>query len=142
MAAIGIEKFGKDHWSLLAYVETRCVDFGGVLAPHHMRCNEANHPTLSVTPSGITWKPTHGTFLRGAFDLPKGDRLGAGYQLPEHDDWDCLDDLECAGLVEIQSLSNPRVSMTREGRRIAALLRAHKADGRQYATFDLQKTIA
>ena len=37
MNKITIEQFGKDHWSLLLYIETRIYNYGGVLDLYHMR---------------------------------------------------------------------------------------------------------
>lgn len=31
---IPIEKFGKDHWSTFAYVETLAVENNGIIIPH------------------------------------------------------------------------------------------------------------
>ena len=36
-SSITVDEFGKDHWSLFAYIETRCVDHKGVLDLAHMR---------------------------------------------------------------------------------------------------------
>ena len=120
----GIGSFGKDHWSLLAYVEACCVDHGGVLDLRHMRCNPCRHPLLADSRVHRGWKPEWGTRLKG------------GTILEHHDDWDCLEDLEEAGLVEIVSTVNGIVRLTPSGETLAARLRLHKQRGGGYANFD------
>ena len=132
MKTVPVPRFGKDHWSLLAYVETRCVDSignTGTLDPLRMRCNPKRHPMMAVSRFGERkWEPTYGTRLRMT-------RTGRVPQLRTHDDWDCLEDLDAAGLVEVVSLVNGFVRMTSSGLKIAATLRAHKAEGGVFATF-------
>ena len=74
------------------------------------------------------WEPTYGTRLHGT-------RTGRVPQIKTHDDWDCLDDLEAAGLVEVLSLVNGFVRMTENGLKTAHALREHKARGGVFATF-------
>ncbi len=132
MKTVPISRFGKDHWSLLAYVETCCVDSvgnTGRLDPLRMRCNPKRHPMMAVARFGERrWEPTYGTRLRMT-------RTGKVSQLKTHDDWDCLDDLEAAGLVEVLSLINGFVHMTEDGLKVAHALREHKAKGGVFATF-------
>lgn len=70
-APVSSSFWGKDHLSTLIYIETRCVDWDGHVDPDHMREGEA-YPTVL-----------------------KGDA-----KLLCHDDWDCVDDLEAAGMLE------------------------------------------
>ena len=148
------EEFGKDHWSLLAYIETLVVDgietggaVGrarsrrgpaglGVIDRDRVRCNPARHPLLlgPRQTSDFRWKPEWGTRLRGYFDAPEDQR--ATLRLPDHDDWDCLEDLDAAGLVEFVTLTSGGVLLTEDGLRMAARLRAHKANGGHFATFN------
>lgn len=139
MRTVAVAEFGKDHWSLLAYVETRCVDAAqgmGRLERSRMRCNPQSHPLLSA---GAPWRAHYGSRLRGFFDFEQRSdpekAAAAGLLLLDHDDWDCLDDLQAAGLLQVQSLANPCVSLTPAGVRVSAALRAHKLTGGQFATF-------
>ena len=133
---IDISLYGKDHWSLLAYVETVCVDHGGLIDIRKLSCNPNSHPLLQ---SGAHWNTKYSTRLRGFFEHPDRDdpekAIAAGVQLRDHDDWDCLEDLEQAGLINIVSLTTPKVELTTLGVDIAARLRAHKAAGQMFATF-------
>ena len=123
MPATAVTAFAKDHWSLLAYIETRCVEthllYAG-LDKRRMRCNPYRHPLLAHRRD---WSPRWGT------------RLANGQVLADHDDWDCLDDLEAVGLVEILSLINGFVRLTESGISMCAGLRAHKINGGTFATF-------
>lgn len=133
------QNFGKDHWSLLSYVEDLCVNGkggAGAISRSHMRCNPEKHPILSC---GNQWSPRYSTRLKNFFQFEERDDYAkacdAGVQINGHDDWDCLDDLEEAGYIEIISLVNGAVLMTDRGRAISAELRNHKSKGGQFATF-------
>lgn len=123
---------------MLAYVETRCVDGQdgvGTLVRAHIRGNANTHPLLANT----AWKPSFGTRLKGFFEYEHrsdpAKAIAAGFMLDGHDDWDCLDDLEAAGFVDVVSLSNGKVRMTEAGLQMAGQLRRHKAKGGQFAGF-------
>ena len=110
-----LDKWGKDHWSLLAYIETRCVDYKGILERSHMRCNENKHPLLKgLACGGLKWDEDYSTITKDG-------------RIKEHDDWDVLDDLEVVGFIEIMSLVNQRVQITDKGRAVVNLLREHKS---------------
>lgn len=104
---VPMERFGKDHWSTFAYVETRAVDHKGRLAHDHMRTHARRHPMLmaakrlrhSVGGSDGSRYPTR---LKPA--LPVGQVAGEPQpvNLPHHDDYDCLDDLIAAGLLAVE----------------------------------------
>lgn len=133
-------KFGKDHWSLLAYLETRCVDgqYGvGVIDFRRVRCNPERHPVHAV--NRTAWQSNYGTKLAGFFEFAGRDDLAAaaaaGVQLPDHDDWDCIADLEAADLLTLTSSANGLVKLTDLGIKVSAALRAHKANGGQFAEF-------
>jgi len=140
-----VASFGKDHWSLLAYVENCCVngkDGFGRLDRTRLRCNPDKHPLLAAALSpGSGWKLEYSTRLKGFFQFE--DRtdpekaIAAGHLLRDHDDWDSLDDLQAAGLIDIHSLVNGVIRMTKEGISVAAKIRAHKSAGGNFANFSL-----
>lgn len=114
-------QFGKDHWSLLAYLETCCVDLSGEVDKRRMRCNGEEHPMLNV--NGFEWDPKHGTRTKGGV-------------LPNHDDWHCLDDLIAAGYVDlVGTMTNPVVALTTRGATMAEQLRRHKMAGGHFHSF-------
>ena len=139
------DKFGKDHWALMAYVENCCINGRngfGELDRRRLRCNpNANHMLAGVFSTDTQWRLNFSTRLAGFFEF--ADRsdpekaISAGLQLRGHDDWDCLKDLEAAGYIEVLSLVNGFVKMTVTGCDVAAKLRAHKAHGGQFAGFRL-----
>ena len=119
---VEVEKFGKDHWSTLAYVECCAVDDKGALDNRHMRCDADRHPGL-VNPM-LDSVQKYPTILAG------------GEELPDHDDWDCLDDLEAAGFIEQRGTGiHPVIKMTEAGNKVAASLRHHKSQGGNFSGF-------
>lgn len=99
---VPIERWGKDHWTTLLYVETRVVDHHGWVAGQHMRTNMARHPRFDG------WMREDGRVVRPTVHSP-GDgsqyptRLRDDEELTDHDDWDCLHDMREAGLLRILS---------------------------------------
>lgn len=121
MAPVPIEQFGHDHWSTFGYLETRIVDYGGVVDKHHLRCVHRRHPHRAHDGGDATKHPT---------------RLRGDVTLAYHDDWDCLDDFEVAGLVETSGTGlHPVFALTELGHEIAGKLRAHKARGGRWRDF-------
>lgn len=118
---VEMDKWSKDHWGLLAYVETRCVDFKGKLERTHLRCNENKHP---LQKGGINppWQTDYSTRLK------EGTIEG-------HDDWDCLEEMEDAGLIEIISMINGFVEITEKGIKVTHRIRKHKIKGGTFSTF-------
>ena len=128
--SIEMERWGKDHWSMLAYVESLCVDsLDGIGVPDFRRVqtNLNRHPGLAVAGlSGFHDGAKYGIRLYGGEELPG----------PDYDEWDCIDDLECEGLIEIHGTGiHPAYVMTVKGQRLAGILRAHKAAGGKFAEF-------
>ena len=144
--AIEMSDFGKDHWSLLAYVETLCVDSHvgkgvGTIDKRRIRCNQKRHPMHAVNANfGVTgWNADYGTRLSGFF--LEGEKRDLGRRLIEHDDWDCLDDLERTGLIEILSEANGFVRLTDKGIAVAGRIREWKAKGGHFATFQHSEPV-
>jgi hypothetical protein len=145
MGNVRVEDFGRDHWSLFAYLETRCVDYKGTVNGAHLRHNPAKRPAVvgsdtrglsALVAGGHRWKPEYGTRLRGFWK--DGGGTDPSRQIEDHDDIDCLEDLEEAGLVKNEGSGlNPLIRMTKEGSRVAGLLREHKANGGNFAEFEI-----
>ena len=123
---IPISKFGKDHWSTFAYIETRIVDYRGEPDKNHMRCDKDRHP--AHVHMGTTDDKKYPTRLKG------------GTELYDHDDWDCLDDLVEASLLaeppEWGTGLYPVYELTQTGVQVAAQLRDHRANKGNYANFE------
>ncbi len=122
---VDVEKFGRDHWSTFAYVECCAVDYKGALDNRRMRCDADRHPGL-VNPmlDSVQVHNKYPTILAG------------GEELTDHDDWDCLDDLEAAGFIELGGTGlHPVVALTESGYKVAAALRRHKVQGHAFSDF-------
>lgn len=130
------KNWGKDHWSLLAYFETRCVDHMGRLDTQHMRCNApvrgfTNGNPRSALGAVSLWEPTWGTRLKDG-TIPD----------TEHDDWSVMEELEELGFCEnINSNLNPVIRLTDLGRKTCNALRIHKSEGKTFNQFSLQENI-
>ena len=109
-------QWGRDHQSLMLYLETVCVDHDGWLLHHtyakeKLRCDPERHPLQAY---------------RGV--VPSGTRLFNGSVVEDHDDWDCLDDLIAAGYVEnVGTGIDPRIKFSKRGWSYAHRLRREKA---------------
>lgn len=125
--AVPIEQFGKDHWATFAYVECRCVDNKGLLHRPHLRIDADRNPQMA-----------HGTNVMACGDKKYPTRLKDGELLHDHDDWDCIEDLEAVGLIEIHGTGiHPVIKMTPKGNEVAGKLRKHKTAGGNFAGFTI-----
>lgn len=121
-----LEDFGKDHWSVFAYAECCCVDHGGQMEHIRLRINRNKRPLGGSHYMGhlLGWDTKYGTRIKDG-SIPD----------PQHDDWDCLEDLEREGLLEIISMVNAFIRLTDEGQKVAEELRRHKMNSEQFSTF-------
>lgn len=118
---ISIDRFGKDHWSMLLYVESRIVDHKGILNNENLRCDRR-----------INALRAH----RGGCSSSYPTRLADGETVSPHDDWSCIEDFVRAGLVVWGGTGmNPVFALTDEGWACAFALRRHRANGMLYADF-------
>jgi len=139
MTTILMKDFGRDHWSLLLYVETCILDnqrspgIGGLDAKF-MRVNPSSHPLHCSTnfPYWIKWDPMYGSRLKNYKDNSHENIV------LDHDDIDCLEDLESAGLLKIVSLINLFVELTELGKTMCSQIRNCKISGGSYSTFEPQ----
>ena len=120
---VSIEKWGKDHWSTFAYIETCIVDGDGCPSDRQMRTDPDLHPGLYHT----YLCPTTTKYLTRT----KED------DVENHDDWSCLDDAEELGLLKnVGSGINRRYEFTDLGHKVASELRAFKARGGNFHRFE------
>lgn len=133
---VTITRFGSAHWSVLRHVAESARN----PVPHRldrtwMRCNEARHPELSA-PTKRPWEPALGTMLAG-YDRFRGDAheaARAGCQILDHDDWDCLDDLAEAALVE-RLPAHGHARLTEAGQVLLEAIETHLGSGGSIAGF-------
>ncbi len=136
---IPMKKFGKDHWSLLAYIEYRVMNHNGVLDKAQLRIK---NPALQNTGQTFTmtqdWKPEYGSRLFGYWNKDKSKNKEL--LISNHDDYDCLDDLEKAKLVKSFGTGlNPAYKLTKFGSKVMGELTLHKQDGKNFAEFVFSK---
>lgn len=143
MKIVDQKQFGKDHWSLLDYAESRVhshqvAPLTGELDKEHLRINPNGDYGVLATPSrGMferSWHYDYGTRLKGYFEEGKSTDLTM--QIPQHDDLNCLNDLEAVGLIEVMSLVNFFVKLTEKGQTIASELRKWKNKGGMFYNFE------
>jgi len=131
---ITIDQFSKDHWSLFGYVESRVhshqiAPMTGELGQNNIRINSTKRQLATKRP----WNPEWGSRLMGYWNETK--EIDKSKLLPDHDDIDCLEDLEMVGLIEIISNVNLYIKLTEKGQKVASELREWKNAGNMYATF-------
>jgi len=130
LTPIPISKWGKDHWSTFAYLETLAVDGGkdgwAIPVRERMRTHEIRHPHL-LGNSGFGSESFHAS--KYPTRLKEGEVKG-------HDDWDCIDDMVKEGLLEdVGSGLNRAFTFTKLGKECASKLRQHKMEGNNFGTF-------
>lgn len=131
---IPMNKWGKDHWSTFAYLETLAVDGGkdGWAIPERarMRTNEKTHPAIGhMKNREMTGYP----MPTGGSEYPT--RLKDG-EVKGHDDWDCIDDMVREKLLKDVGTGLSRAfTFTKLGIKAAAGLRKHKMEGKNFREF-------
>jgi len=113
-------QWAHDHARLMVYIETRAVDHGGELQNSHMRCNPKTHPVFTER-------------HHRDFPLSCGTRylneMGHLDRMPDHDDWDCAEELGSEGLIiNVGTGIRPVFKFTEEGWAWAHQLRRERAD--------------
>jgi hypothetical protein len=102
---VPMARWGKDHWTTFAYVESRWVDHRGMLDHDQMRCDRLRHPVFYVAKRRAT---AAGSDVDGAryptrlkTESADTDGRWGVVSLPGHDDYDCLNDAVRAGLIQV-----------------------------------------
>ena len=92
-----------------------------------MRCDPELHPGLAA--------PHHTMFANmGKKKYPT--KLKHGVELHDHDDWDCVDDLEAAGFLEWRGTgTNPVIHITAVGHKVIAEAREHRVEHKSCDNF-------
>lgn len=125
--------WGKDHASLLLYVEARHIDHGGELKPDNLRTNPSRHPHEADARRGrgsIVWKPEYGTTIVG------GERPSEA-----HDDWDCLDDMEEVQMLLHTGPPSFLAALSPIGIEVAGELRKYRGRNQPLEEFDFDRAI-
>ena len=135
---VPLAQWGKDHFSTLAYVETVAVENKGfqVGQDPRMKTNRRHARVLAACPRPR--RTAGGAALCMVMSPEHATRLKDGTQVPNHDDWMCVQDFVGEGLFAIGSEVEPKqvLALSERGNALAAALRAHKASGGSFSTFD------
>lgn len=138
---VPISAWGRDHFSTLAYIETRCVDHRGTVDNRHLRADPKLHPGLADARNYIDGV-VGGTARVNRNPKISPTRLKDGVEKAQHDDWSCLEDMEAGGLLEWNGTGmNPVFKLTTLGKIIAASLRSHKMEGGVFANFEVPPEV-
>ena len=129
------ECFGRDHFTVLLYVEAVVTTCRGYPSLVKMRCDPHRHPGLAHV------DPMNDSLLHDGSKFPT--RLKGGVEQSGHDDRDCFDDLSAAGWVENVG-TGVDTFMAHDVRRLPRrrLLRTHQAQGGYRVDFDLAEAEA
>jgi hypothetical protein len=102
---VPVSRWGRDHWTTFAYVETRWVDHHGMLSHDQLRCDRQRHPVfysakrrVITVGTGLADGAKYPTRLKT--ETPGEDGRWGTVELTGHDDYDCIDDAIREGLLE------------------------------------------
>lgn len=130
---IPIANWGKDHWSTLLYIESIIFDVYARPAMDKMRQHSGrirrgwNSPRATVTPT-FTQDYSTQTIIR---DPNNWDTIIGRTEVHDHDDWDCIDDMETEGLLEqLGTGLQPSIKLTDYGYDVVAALKKNGCDFR------------
>lgn len=140
-ALVPMDRWGKDHWSTLAYLETVAVDHGGfqVGVDARMKTNRRHARVLMACPRPKRSAPAT---MAQVMAPEHATRLRDGTVVPQHDDWACVQDFVGEGLFADGAEVEPGavLRLSERGLALAAALRAHKAAGGQFREFTPAET--
>lgn len=91
---IPLTSFGQDHWSTFTYLKTRAVDHCGRLNPDNLRIDRTRHEHMIGRRKAA--------FGGGPCGSKYPTRIAGNVEVKGHDDWDCLLDIERAGLIVVE----------------------------------------
>ncbi len=106
--------FGRDHFSTLAYIETRLVDGKKyvICCDARMRTDAHNRRIFMHRPGKQISNPNR--YMVAMIGRPASPtRLRDGIEVPQHDDWDCIQDMAKAGYIVGDALRYPFRGMPR-----------------------------
>ena len=132
LAPVPVARWGKDHWSTLAYVAACVEKHHGYLRVEKMRVHPRVHHRLAHPGVAVVMM---------AFGGVPPTHLADGTTLELHDDWSCVEDMVTAGLVTESEGDNalagksPRFDLTDAGRALVVAVAGHRARGGTFATF-------
>ena len=143
---VAIDNFSPDHWSTLAYAETVMVECGFFQVGFDARMRQGRrHFRVMHEQCRKPKRPSSGA-MGVVMDNKYSTTMRDGTVVQGHDDWHCVQDMVAAGLMTSKDDSvEPcvKLHLTDLGRDINGQLRAHKASGGSWKTFEpkLEQTV-
>lgn len=133
--------WGKDHWSLLGYVESVLVECKRFELGQdaRMRMNEATLNNMRIHNPNPK-RPTGKQSLAIAMRPEHGTRLKDNQVLINHDDLECLKDFADTKLIDLKAEDlrpGAFLSLSDKGQKLSYAVRKHKAGGGNFANFDV-----
>lgn len=122
---IPMNKWGRDHWSTLAFVATVMADRGQFVmtGDARMRSNRKNFQAMPST-NGIVMRKEHGS------------RLSDGSSVEDHDDWCCIQDFAAEGLLTVEEIDvGERFRFSNKGQALVTSLLTHKMKGGTFSNY-------
>lgn len=140
-AHIDMVRWSVDHWTLLRYLaeRARAAPEGcpATIEYARMRINPQSHKVQFLVasewrPGEDRWSGSDGTRLVGYDEVgltkDQAETRETEVQSPCHDDFDCIEDLEEEGLLEIISTARGEFALTASGASLAARVDAHATE--------------
>lgn len=134
---VPLRLWGKDHWSMLGYLECVATENAGFLVCYDPRMRHGRRH-FRIMPA-VGGRRGRGSQARGVcMDPLYGTRLNDGRYIPTHDDWHCVQDFAKAGVLTVGPESvEPGVllHLSEYGKALAGALRVFKQGGGSFGTF-------
>jgi hypothetical protein len=143
---IPMAMWGKNHWSILAYIESVMIECAGFEVGFDARMTQNRH-NFRVLAMDAPKPKRPGSYISPersqVMKLEYSTKLNNGQQVTGHDDWCCIQDMGSAGLISVEGnddapslfLPGHIMHLTPEGQKICAALRVHKQAGGMFGNF-------
>lgn len=128
--------FGKDHWTVLMYAHTHCLQSGfRVVLDAHMRHNRRNYRVLRSSAAHLQAATRSSQQWARVMEAGHATLTFDGSLVEGHDDWDCCQDLVEAGYLEGEVEPLEYLKITEKGMKAVSEITLHKQSGGAYRTF-------
>ena len=128
--------WGKDHWSLLAYLFTVAVDNKSEVNYNKLRINNNKRPPIGRF--FTSWQDSYSTRLSGYWH---NGVANPNLQIIGHDDVDCMQDMEAEGVIVCGTYTSGIFRLTDKGIALANELMTYKVKGGNFADFKPSKKM-
>lgn len=142
-AYVPITLWGRDHWSTLAYLDSKIVNgaYMRMQLDPRMRAGRRHYRMLWEASRSLPRSRKYGMGNAVVMEDKYGSRLNDGTYAVGHDDWHCVQDFANEGLltVDVEALEpNVKFTWSEKGRTVVDALLKHKRNGGSFSDFVLQ----